>query len=693
MQATRLIRSVLSPRSTALVAAAFTLTVHAQPVPEGRRLRDIAQEAGLYLGTTLNSGYATLSDTVPYQAVAVREFDIFTLENEMKMRRIRPTSTTFDWSVTDPATQLALNHGGDMHFHFLVGGPSKYAPDWMKAMANDPAVTATQFRNMMKTHISTIMDHWPQNGNMKMWEVTNEMFRYSLTTPVAGGNWKAGLCAPGTADPEDMFRKKLGDNYLEEAFREAALHKAPLDILMYNDNNTELLSVKSDHVYAMVQDFTNPNRAGGVVPITAIGFQCHMKDQDYDWSSLRQNFDRFSALGMELFITEMDWRITVGVGTETTANLFDKQGRNYHNFFDAVLRSPGFGGAKIWGFTDQYTWVGSETMPLLFDANYNPKPSYYAIQDALEMQQRDQVMANPGFETALAGNWTPSGATLTFTTAAGAHSGTRALKVSGRANPWSGPQQDVTTTLKNRGAGRYYLRAWARVPAGTANVKLTLRLDDSGATPVYFSTGVQTVGTTWTRVSGWINVSWFKQLNTATLYAETTAGTTDFFLDDVHLGDGNLVANDTFENNLTNWLAKGTATLGSTSATTGAFTYHYGAKAVRVTARATDWAGASQNMLAALLASGPGEYNLSAYMKLFSGTGTGKLTLRLKVNGVNQYLAVSDTIKAASWTRLSNLINVNWTGTLEEAELYIETPGSTTSYYLDDVILRPKKTP
>lgn len=718
MQAIRLVRYLLSARGAAFAGAAvLALSLPAQQMPEGRRLRTIAAESGLYLGSTLQSDYAEFSPAEYdlYTTVIGREFNVLSIGNEMKMKNIQPTEGGFaaGFVIPDAAADFAVSKNADMHFHYLVGGPSKTLPQWIKDLADDPNTTPAIFRTKMKTHISTVMNHWPAsnrgtaptNNRMRIWEVTNEMFRQPITTPIVNGNWRAGMLPAGTADDEDAFRKGIGTSYLVEALREAALYTTAGDILMYNDNNNEFLgsaeNYKSDYVYAMVQDLLDPTRPGGAVPLDAVGFQCHMKDKVYDWSSLRANFDRFSELGVQLLITEMDWPLPVDASA-TPSERYDRQARNYHNFFDAALRSPGFEGGQVWGFTDKYTWLDKpgkpRGYPLLFDDNYVAKPSYYAIQDALEMQQRDQVIANADFEI------TPSAPNAAWTATEGAvlsaansnfHSGVRALKVSGRTSSTASASQNITTALKNRGAGRYYFRAWCRLENGnSADLKLNLKLED-GSGVHYVTTAPTTVTDQWTLVDGWINVSWYKQLTAASVYPVSPGSSLTFFIDDIHLGDGNLLANPTLENNLTNWQAKGPATLQSTSATTGADTYHYGAKAARVVSRTAAWSGATQDVTAALSASGPGTYTLSGYLKFFPNSDpnadTGKLTLRVKTGGVNQYFAINGTIDSAKWTRLTNNVVVNWTGTLEEAELYLETPGSTVSFYLDDVILRRAK--
>ena len=222
--------------------------------------------------------------------------------------------------------------------------------------------------------------------------------------------------------------------------------------------------------------------------------------------------------------------------------------------------------------------------------------------------------------------------------------------------------------------------------SGSIPGRLLLALTDSAGTH-YISLN-QTVGTSWTQISGWANVTWFKTLTNASLVMQTGSGTADFYADDLRIGDGNIVSNGNLEEGITGWTGYTGATIAST---TSAALYHYGAKGVSCTGRTVATQGPSQDVLAALLAEGPGSYNFQAYMKLATGTGTGRIRLRLTYGGVDYYISgATGGLNSTGWTRVtsSSAVNVTWTGTLTAATLFVETTAALSDFYADEVLMR-----
>ena len=66
------------------------------------------------------------------------------------------------------------------------------------------------------------------------------------------------------------------------------------------------MNAKSDAIYAMVRDF----RQRGV-PIDGVGLQMHIANLHADVASISANIKRFTALGVQVHITEMDVALPV----------------------------------------------------------------------------------------------------------------------------------------------------------------------------------------------------------------------------------------------------------------------------------------------------------------------------------------------------------------------------------------------
>jgi len=123
------------------------------------------------------------------------------------------------------------------------------------------------------------------------------------------------------------------------------------------------------------------------IPITGVGFQSHQTLEEYTpafIASLKENFNRFAALGLKLSITELDIRITL----PTEESELTKQGEYYREYLQTVLSTPACRTFMIWGFTDAHSWVPGTFKgtgdALIYTASYQPKPAYTALLDVLK---------------------------------------------------------------------------------------------------------------------------------------------------------------------------------------------------------------------------------------------------------------------------------------------------------------------
>ena len=104
-----------------------------------------------------------------------------------------------------------------------------------------------------------------------------------------------------------------------------------------------------------------------------------------EMSSIRENFKRFSDLGLEIHITEMDIQIQSGEGTEEERLV--EQSEAYKNILETALEFPNFKALVQWGVNDKYSWItglnGKEDSPLIFDKENKPKPAYFALKEVV----------------------------------------------------------------------------------------------------------------------------------------------------------------------------------------------------------------------------------------------------------------------------------------------------------------------
>ncbi|MGN6642393.1 MAG: endo-1,4-beta-xylanase, partial [Verrucomicrobiota bacterium] len=292
-------------------------------------------------------------------------------ENATKWAATQPAQYTYGWTDADAIAAFGRAGGQQMRGHTLVWHNS--IPTWLTG----GGFTTNQIRDFLFHHIDTVVGRY--RGDAFCWDVVNEAFNDNgtLRSDFWYDNPGIGYAANGT-------------RYIEEAFKRA--HAAdPSAKLIYNDYSIEPDNAKSDAVYAMAQDFLSRG-----VPLDGIGFQMHISGLDYN--SLRSNFKRFNDLGLELHITEMDVRIPVdGSGVATQANL-DTQAEVYWNVLGVGLGQPNFKVFQTWGFADNDSWIPGFYpgfgAALPFDKNYQKKPAYWAIWNALANQAEKLPVLN-----------------------------------------------------------------------------------------------------------------------------------------------------------------------------------------------------------------------------------------------------------------------------------------------------------
>merc|ERR1711874_182736 len=85
------------------------------------------------------------------------------------------------------------------------------------------------------------------------------------------------------------------------------------------------------------------------VPIDGVGLQMHIHCGYTDVPSVKRNMQRYSDIGLEVHITELD--IRCGDNGE------QEQARIYAELLQACVDVPSCKSFQTWGFTDDLTWL------------------------------------------------------------------------------------------------------------------------------------------------------------------------------------------------------------------------------------------------------------------------------------------------------------------------------------------------
>ncbi|HEX8896648.1 MAG TPA: endo-1,4-beta-xylanase, partial [Terriglobales bacterium] len=96
------------------------------------------------------------------------------------------------------------------------------------------------------------------------------------------------------------------------------------------------------------------------------------------------NLKRFSDLGMEIHITELDIALD-----DNSPSSLEGQGELYGKVTEICLQNPSCRVFETWGFTDRYSWIpghskGKQGWALPFDARYQRKTAYDSMLRALQ---------------------------------------------------------------------------------------------------------------------------------------------------------------------------------------------------------------------------------------------------------------------------------------------------------------------
>jgi endo-1,4-beta-xylanase len=311
-----------------------------------------------------------------FRKLLAEQYSIVVPENCLKWNMLRPTVDTYNFADADSLVAFADAHGMKVRGHNFVWHEA--IPRWFAATVNKD--NAQKF---LVDHIRTVGGRY--KGKIHSWDVVNEAI------------WIPDGRPDGLRSSSPWF-EMLGPGYIDLAFR-TAREADPKALLTYNDYSIEYDSEEEGKKRAAVLGLLRRMKADHV-PLDALGIQSHIHADSKDGfgRGVRELLDGAKALGLQVFVTELD----VNDDAVSTADMTERDqivADVYRNYLTTSLYGTEVKAVLTWGVTDKNTWLNNGTKfrkqhpdrlqrPLPFDPDYAPTPAFFAMRESFDKAQK-----------------------------------------------------------------------------------------------------------------------------------------------------------------------------------------------------------------------------------------------------------------------------------------------------------------
>ncbi|KAJ6489198.1 endo-1,4-B-xylanase A [Mycena vitilis] len=313
-------------------------------------LNTVAKSSGgkLYIGTGVDN--YELSDSK--YAATLNNSSLFGQVTPKALRwdRTEAIQGVFTFDDADAMISLAKKNGQ------LVRGHSCVSYDEIPNWVNAGNFNSGQYHSILINHCSTLIKRYAGQMWGYAWDVINAPF-------TDDGHLRPFVFTQAVS---------LGSGYFEIALT-AARAADPNAKLYISENNIDTPGPKVDSLLGEVQYELNHG-----TPIDGVGFVSHfLVGQVPSKADLISNYERFTSLGIEIAIVELDI-----AASESGANLLQQQA-DYQTVISACKAVAGCVGVTLSDITDKYSLTAGQYfgqgMTLPWDTNIIPRPAYDGI--------------------------------------------------------------------------------------------------------------------------------------------------------------------------------------------------------------------------------------------------------------------------------------------------------------------------
>lgn len=362
-------KTSISRYSNILVFSVLALCNSSLQAQEKASLKKVfARDFGI--GTAMSAAQIEERDPKA-NAVILQHFNMATPENIMKAEIIHPQWDVYNFDLADKMIAYGEKNKIKINGHTLIWHSQ------LPAFARN-IKSVDSFRTFFTNHINTVAGRY--KGKIFSWDVVNE-----------------ALNEDGTMR-KSIFLNRLGEDFVTEAFRLAAI-ASPKTELYYNDYNNEQPAKRAGCI-ALIKKIQD---AG--VRIDGVGIQGHWHAGKVPFKDIEESILQYAAMGLKVMFTELDIEVlprsfqgadvSQRVASNPALNPYkdglpdsvqQQLASDYENLFKLFLKHKDkVTRITFWGVNDGQSWLndwpvrGRTNYPLLFDREFNPKPAFYKV--------------------------------------------------------------------------------------------------------------------------------------------------------------------------------------------------------------------------------------------------------------------------------------------------------------------------
>ncbi len=316
----------------------------------------------LYINSDFPIGVAFSTDLLQYndryKEIIINQFNRISGETAWLYDRVHPFKDIYNWSDYDTLVKFAETYDKDIVGHSLVY--HDYLPYWLTEFSG----SKSDWEAILKDHIQTIVSRY--KGKIDTWIVVNEAFNEDGTLR------------------NTIWKENIGSSYISKAFKWA--HEAnPNARLFYNDYNLALNRNKLDAVLRLLKTFKENG-----IPVHGLGCQLHIFDQFPEISEINEMALKIQQNDLLVYYSEIDISLNIySKYNSPTDEMLMNQKRKLKGIVNGYkrLNKKYQYGISFWNVSDADTWIRNNfdriDWPCMWDDNYEPKPMYCGIKEAL----------------------------------------------------------------------------------------------------------------------------------------------------------------------------------------------------------------------------------------------------------------------------------------------------------------------